>query len=73
MRLLSLTLSETGECAGFVWVGGWVGWGKIWTLSDRGAKKYLVRDDFLIAMRLIALAQHGAPISMHSLTTNTGE
>ncbi len=33
----------------------------IWTLSDRSKAGALSRDDFYIAMRLIALAQNGHP------------
>jgi len=40
---------------------------QIWTLADRSRRRSLDREEFYIACRLIALAQHNMPISYQAL------
>ncbi|XP_014668055.1 PREDICTED: epidermal growth factor receptor substrate 15-like 1 [Priapulus caudatus] len=45
--------------------------GKIWDLSDRGAKGFLDKECFFTAMKLVALAQNGKEVSLLNIRDNT--
>jgi len=39
----------------------------IWLLAARTSQEYLTRDEFYVALRLIAYAQHGIPATEESV------
>eukprot|EP00808_Paulinella_micropora_P016617 g22950.t1 len=43
---------------------------QVWNLADQGNKRFLNKQDFMVALRLIALAQQGKPLSHQSLMDN---
>lgn len=43
---------------------------EIWEISARTNKSFLNRDEFYIALRLIAYAQNGVPVSETSIRQN---
>lgn len=45
---------------------------RIWDLADHNKEGFLGRDEFYIALRLVALAQRGAELSVHGLRNFTG-
>lgn len=44
---------------------------EIWSLSDRQKHKYLDYQDFVIALRFIAMAQNNIPLTYHNLITQS--
>eukprot|EP00177_Eucheuma_denticulatum_P003559 GFKZ01006442.1.p1 GENE.GFKZ01006442.1~~GFKZ01006442.1.p1 ORF type:complete len:619 (+),score=98.44 GFKZ01006442.1:169-2025(+) len=45
---------------------------RIWDIADHNKEGFLGRDEFYVALRLVALAQRGAELSVHGLRNFTG-